>query len=146
LPVSAGTSERKYQKQQQARHVSTRRQKEGLPTSRFPLHKFIGSKRVSASGLAEIAMGLRVWTPLALLLGIVGGIYLTYGAVTPCGILKQKIKAAHYARLAKQHDDLSAILGMTLGNTMVDNMVESLTPMQCLKALRRGDLAVLSER
>jgi len=74
--------------------------------------------------------------PALLLCVIVGLIYLQFGAITPCGILKKRIKAK-IAEDMTNKPDLSLLVVATLGTSAVDNMIDSLSPMQCLQRLKQ---------
>jgi hypothetical protein len=79
----------------------------------------------------------RLLLPALLLCVIVGLIYLQFGSITPCGILKKRMKAKIVEDMATKND-LTLLVAATLGNSAVDNMIEALTPMQCLQRLRQS--------
>jgi len=76
-------------------------------------------------------------------LGLVA-LYLNYGAVMPCGILKKKImaEAMKDAFSPRAGDDSFSRagrgLGVSLGGTMIDRFVDGLTPLECFRLLENG--------
>jgi hypothetical protein len=70
------------------------------------------------------------------LICLISLIYLEFGAITPCGILKKRMKAAMVKDMETK-DNLTLFFTATIGVSAVDNMIEALTPMQCLQRLRQ---------
>ena len=75
------------------------------------------------------------------LIGIVlGGFFVHYGTLSPCGMLKKDLRA-ELLKAAFDGDTSNAFglagsaLGASLGGAFIDNLVESLTPIQCTKGL-----------
>ena len=71
-----------------------------------------------------------------------GSVYLFYGHVTPCGILKQKFKTdvAHLtSTVANPFSAVGVGSSLALGNNMIDGMFNSLTLFQCVSGLANYD-------
>lgn len=76
---------------------------------------------------------------LGILLAVV---FLRYGTISPCGALKKHVKSQLMTSAMTDISDnpwerAGQGLGLALVGPMIDNMVDSLTPMQCLRALYR---------
>ena len=72
---------------------------------------------------------------LLALLGIaaVAGIYLSYGTISPCGMLREQIRKA---------DGLAAVLPDSLVDAVIAGKLGSLTPGRCTSALLGGTASV----
>lgn len=75
------------------------------------------------------------------LIGIVlAGFFVHYGTLSPCGMLKKDIRS-ELLETAFDSDTSSpfglagSALGASLGGAFIDNIIESLTPLQCTKGL-----------
>jgi len=80
---------------------------------------------------------------LAAIIGILAvGFLLRYGALSPCGALKKQLKSHLLSSVLTDPatdpwERAGQGLGLALAGPMIDNMVEALTPMQCVRALYR---------
>ena len=81
--------------------------------------------------------------PIALVVLValgVGGLYMVFGAVLPCDILrKQASKIVLEKQLNKLEGNSLIALAPMLLTTLVDRMVDTRTPFQCTQALFRLD-------
>jgi type VI secretion system protein VasI len=80
-------------------------------------------------------------TALVLVLGVVF-MFARYGTVSPCGALKKRIKAmliesAANTPTSNVWEQAGRSLGLALAGPMVDAMVDSLNPGQCISSLYR---------
>jgi type VI secretion system protein VasI len=71
-----------------------------------------------------------------------GGLLFRFGTLSPCGMLKQELKAEMLrSAFEKKPTDKWELAGIGLGTALVgpliDSLVSSLTPMQCTRALVR---------
>lgn len=57
-----------------------------------------------------------------------------FGSATPCGVLKGSLQRKLTQRLM-QNESPFAALGLSLGGVMIDRMVDSLSPLECLEKL-----------
>lgn len=72
-------------------------------------------------------------------------VFLRYGTISPCGALKKRIKSQ---LMSSAITDISENpweragqgLGLALAGPMIDNMVDSMTPLQCIRALYRFEV------
>ena len=91
--------------------------------------------------------------PVLIALAVVGVFaalaYARYGTVSPCGAVKQRIKAAMLEEFAESGSSASnmetagAVIGLTLAGPMLDGFLDGMSPTQCVKALYRletGDI------
>lgn len=85
------------------------------------------------------------WLSIALLLFIINFPIVKYGTITPCGILKEQFKSemfkdfvAHTGGGPNWEQNSSAIW-LKVGNIMIDDWFRTLSPIDCVKGLARGD-------
>jgi type VI secretion system protein VasI len=77
-----------------------------------------------------------------LILVLCGGLLFRFGTLSPCGMLKQELKAGFLqSAVEKKATSTWEMAGIGLGaaivGPLIDNLVSSLTPMQCTRALVR---------
>jgi hypothetical protein len=78
--------------------------------------------------------------PAIIIAVILSGLYVSYGSVTPCGILKRKFKIDMMSKLQRElQNNPFAGLAYALGNPMIDSMASELSQLECARALSRYD-------
>jgi hypothetical protein len=61
---------------------------------------------------------------------------LSYGTLSPCGMLKKELKyklMENFQGSKSGWEALGSAVGVGLGSTMVDAMVDAMSPLQCIR-------------
>lgn len=109
-----------------------------------PANKFLGRLLTLPQGIGTIGLVL-----IGLLLA---GFVFRYGPLSPCGALKQEVRAQLLQNAMRQAsgnkwEQAGIGIGMALAGPMLDTMIGGLTPAQCTKGslqlLLRGKIFLL---
>ena len=76
----------------------------------------------------------------ALIVALVAVPLLSYGTLSPCGMLRKELKLKMLENLQANKsgwEALGSAVGLGLGSNIVDGMVDALSPMQCLRGVAR---------